>query len=80
MFAALSNRFSFHHPNEIAAAWGNLDVIASLLLFPVSFAVLTNLRVVALSAIVLTTLAFTVFPPKHFLSSQIIFRIRHIFC
>ena len=59
--AALSNLFSFHHPNGIAAAWGNLDVIASLLLFPVSFAVLTNLRIVALSAIFLATLAFSVF-------------------
>jgi hypothetical protein len=61
MVAALSNLFSFHHPNEIAAAWGNLDVIVSLLLFPVSFAVLSSLRVAALSAIGLATFAFSVF-------------------
>jgi hypothetical protein len=61
MFAALSNWFSFHHPNLIATVWGEVDVIASLLLFPVSFAVLTKLRVAALSATLLSTLAFSVY-------------------
>ena len=67
MSAALSNLFSFHHPNLIAAVWGDLDVIASLLLFPVSFAVLTKLRVAALLATILATLAFSVYAAQSLL-------------
>jgi hypothetical protein len=60
MVASLSNLFSFH-PNSIAAVWGNLDTIVALLPVPTSFAVLTSLRPATLTAIVLVTLAFSVY-------------------
>ena len=60
MVASLSNLFSFH-PNSSAAVWGNLDTIVALLLVPTSFAVLTSLRPATLTAIVLVTLAFSVY-------------------
>jgi hypothetical protein len=60
MVASLSNLFSFH-PNSIAAVWGNLDTIVAFLLVPTSFAVLTSLRPATLTAIVLVTLAFSVY-------------------
>jgi hypothetical protein len=60
MVASLSNFFSFH-PNPIAGVWGNLDTIIAFLLVATSFAVLTNLRPATLAAIVLATLAFSIY-------------------
>jgi hypothetical protein len=61
MLAALFNLFLFHRPNLIAGAWGDFDITASLLLFPVSFAVLTTLRIAALWATLLSMLAFSIY-------------------
>jgi hypothetical protein len=63
MVTSQSNLFSFH-PNSIAAVWGNLDTIVAFLLVPTSFAVLTSLRPATLTAIVLVTLAFSVYAAR----------------
>jgi hypothetical protein len=60
MVASLSNLFS-SHPNSIAAVWGNLDIIVAFLLVPTSFAVLTRLWLASPAAIVVATLAFSVY-------------------
>jgi hypothetical protein len=60
MAASLSNLFS-SDPNSIAAVWGTLDTIVAFLLLPTSFAVLTRLWLASPAAVVLATLAFSVY-------------------
>jgi hypothetical protein len=60
MVASLSNVFSFHS-NSIAEVWGSLDTVVAFLLVPTSLAVLISLRPATLTAIVLVTLAFSVY-------------------
>jgi hypothetical protein len=66
MVASLSNLLSFH-PNSIATIWGDLDTIIALMLVPTSVAVLTSLRSATLTAIVLVTLAFSVYATQSLL-------------
>jgi hypothetical protein len=60
MAASLSNLFAFH-PNAIAAIWGNLATVVAFLLIPTAFAVFTSLRPATLAAIVLLTIALSIY-------------------